>query len=125
VDIKITDEKKCIILLCSFPNSQDSLVVSIGSNTTTLVLEDVVASLLLEEVRRKNIEGSTKYDLVVKGQLIDRDEGKFLGRNFKSTGRSKSPVHSMRRCWKCGKAGHYKKDCESKVTKFSVGSDKK
>jgi hypothetical protein len=46
VDIKITKEEKCVILLCSFPDSWDSLVVAIWSNTTTLALEDVVASLL-------------------------------------------------------------------------------
>jgi hypothetical protein len=46
VDIKITEEEKCISLLCSFPDSWDSLVMAIGSNTTTLVLEDMVASLL-------------------------------------------------------------------------------
>jgi hypothetical protein len=34
--------------------------MDIGSNSTTLVLEDVVASLLSEEMRRKNMEGSTK-----------------------------------------------------------------
>jgi hypothetical protein len=37
VDIKITEEEKCIILLCSFPNSWDSLVMVIGSNSTKLV----------------------------------------------------------------------------------------
>jgi hypothetical protein len=39
VDIKIIDEEKCIILLCFFPDSWDSLVMDIGSNTTTLELE--------------------------------------------------------------------------------------
>jgi hypothetical protein len=48
VDIKITNEEKCIILLCSFPDSWDILVVAIGSNITTLVLEVVVASMLLK-----------------------------------------------------------------------------
>jgi hypothetical protein len=48
VDIKITKEEKCINLLCYFPYSWDSLVVVIGSNTTTLVLEDMVASLFPE-----------------------------------------------------------------------------
>ena len=67
MDIKITDEEKCIILSCSFPNSWDSLVMAIGSNSTTLVLEDVVTSLLLEEMRRKNMERSTKDALVVRG----------------------------------------------------------
>ena len=46
MDIKITDEEKCIILLCYFPDSWDSLVMAIGSNSTTLTLEDMVSSLL-------------------------------------------------------------------------------
>jgi hypothetical protein len=60
MDIKFTGEEKCIILLCYLPDSWDSLVMAIGSNTTTLMLEDVVAYLLSEEMRRKNMEGSTK-----------------------------------------------------------------
>jgi hypothetical protein len=39
IDIKISDEDKCISLLCSLPNSWDSLVVAIGSNTTSLNLD--------------------------------------------------------------------------------------
>lgn len=46
VDIKITKAEKCISLLCSLPNSWDSLVMAIGSNTTTLTLEYVVASMI-------------------------------------------------------------------------------
>jgi hypothetical protein len=34
--------------------------MAIGINSTTLALEDVVASILSEEMRRKNMEGSTK-----------------------------------------------------------------
>jgi hypothetical protein len=94
VDIKITDKEKCIILLCYFPNSWDILVMAIGSNTTTIMLEYVVTSLLSEEMRRKNMEGSTKDALVVRSQSVDRDKGKFSGRNFKSKGRSKSPFQS-------------------------------
>jgi hypothetical protein len=45
VDIKISDEDKCISLLCSLPYSWDSLVVAIGINTTTLSFSDVVSSL--------------------------------------------------------------------------------
>jgi hypothetical protein len=57
VDIKISDEDKCISLLCSLPDLWDSLVVDIGSNTTSLKFEEVVSSLLSEEMRRKNMEG--------------------------------------------------------------------
>jgi hypothetical protein len=78
VDIKFTKEEKYMILLCSFPDSWDSLVVAIGTNTTTLALEDVVASILSEEMGRKNMEGLTKYALVVRGQLVDKDKRKIL-----------------------------------------------
>jgi hypothetical protein len=51
VEIKISDEEKCISLLCSFPDSWDSMVMAIASNTTTLKFDEVVSSLLSEEMR--------------------------------------------------------------------------
>jgi hypothetical protein len=99
--------------------------VAIRSNTTTLALEDVVASLFSEEMRRKNMEGSTKDGLVVRGQPIERNKGKFSGRKSKLKGRSISPFQSTRRYWKCGKVGHYKKDCKSRAMEFNTGSEEK
>jgi hypothetical protein len=92
VDIKITEEEKCISLLCSLPDSCDSLVVDIGNNTTTPMLEDVVSSMLSEEMRRKNMEGSTKDALVVRGWQVDKDKKRLFDIKFKSKGRSKSSV---------------------------------
>ena len=57
VDIKISDEDKCFSLLCSLPDSWDSLVIAIGSNTTTLNFDDIVSTLLSEQLRRRNMEG--------------------------------------------------------------------
>jgi hypothetical protein len=94
MDINITNDEKCISLLCSLPDSWDNLVMAIGSNITTLVLEDLVASLLLEEMRRKNIEGSTKDAPVVIGRPIDIDTSKFSCRKFNSKGRYKYLVQS-------------------------------
>jgi hypothetical protein len=89
------------------------------------MIEDVVAYLLSEEMRRKNMEGSTKDALVVRGRLIDSDKGKLSGRNSKSKGRSKASVESTRRCWKCSKDGHYTNDCKSKVMEVNIVSDEK
>ena len=57
VDIKMLDEDKCINLLCSLPDLWDSLVIAIGSNTTTLNFDDIVLALLSEEMRWRNMEG--------------------------------------------------------------------
>jgi hypothetical protein len=48
VEIKISDEDKCIGLLFSLLDSWDSLVVAIGSNTTSLKFDEVVSSLFSE-----------------------------------------------------------------------------
>jgi hypothetical protein len=83
VDIKIIEEEKCITLLCSFSNSSDRLFMAIGINSPTLVLEYMIASLLSEEMRWKNMEGSTKDALMVRGQLGVIDRGKFPSRKYK------------------------------------------
>ena len=57
VDSKMEEEYKCITLSCSLPNFSDNLVVTIGSSTkSTLKFEDIVASLLSKEMRRKSME---------------------------------------------------------------------
>ena len=56
INIKISDEDKCITLLCSLPDSWYSLVIAIGSNATTLQFDEIVSSLLMKEMRRKNME---------------------------------------------------------------------
>jgi len=54
VGVKIEDEDHCMLLLCSLLDTWDHLVMAIGSTTTTFKMEDVVASLLLEEMQRKS-----------------------------------------------------------------------
>jgi len=56
VDIKISDEDKCISLLCSLLDLWDSLVIAIGSNATALQFDEIVLALLMEEMRQKHME---------------------------------------------------------------------
>ena len=51
--IKISDEDKCISLLCSLLDLWDSLVIAIGSNATALHFDEIVSSLLTEKMRWK------------------------------------------------------------------------
>eukprot|EP00253_Pinus_taeda_P031417 PITA_31417 len=92
VDIKVLDEDKCISLLCSLPDSSDSLVIAIGSNATSLQFDEIVSALLMEEMRRKN---------------MDNQNGK--------------PTKVV--CWKCGKEGHFRRECKSKAPDKGKGSD--
>eukprot|EP00253_Pinus_taeda_P004563 PITA_04563 len=60
VAFKISDEDKCISLLCSLPDSWDSLVIAISSNATALHFDEIVSSLLTKEMRRKNMESQNE-----------------------------------------------------------------
>ena len=52
VGIKMDKEDKCITLLCSLPDSQDNLIVAISSaSQATLKFDEIVSSLLSEEMR--------------------------------------------------------------------------
>jgi hypothetical protein len=91
--------------------------VAIGSNTTALKFDEVVSSLLSENMRRKNMEGQRKDTLFARGRSHERNRSKFSSGISKSKGRYKSSGKFVKVCWRCGKEGNYKKQCRSKVEK--------
>ena len=83
----------------------------IGSTTTTFKLEDVVSSLLSEEMQRKSFE-MAKEALVAHGRTIEK------GTKKDKKGKSKSPgKKSKAKCWNCGKPGHLRRDCKEEKKK--------
>src|SRR5271168_1900918 len=76
VDIKILDEDKCISLLCSLPDSWDSLVIEIGSNATALQFDEIVSALLMEKMRRKNMDNQNGDALSIRGWSQNRSKNK-------------------------------------------------
>jgi hypothetical protein len=79
VDINMEEEYKCITLLCSLPDSWDNLVVAIGSSTkSTLNFEDIVSSLLSEEMRRKFMENHSTDALSMRS-FRTKERGKYIG----------------------------------------------
>ena len=86
--------------------------MAIGSNNTTLKLDNVVATLFLEEMRWKNMEGWNLKEVSVRGRSIRKNKGKPSNGRYKSIEKLKS--RSTRRCWTCEKIEHYKKDYKSK-----------
>jgi len=110
--------------LCSLPDSWDSLVIAIGSNATALQFDEIVSSLLTEEMRRKNMESWNGDALFIRRQSQNRNKIRSSSRRSKSRGRSKYPGKPVKVvCWKCGKEGHYKMDCKSKSPDKGKGSN--
>jgi len=83
--------------------------VAIGSNTTTLKFDEVVSSLFSKEMRWKNMEGKITNTLFARGCSQERNRSKFSCGRSKFKGRYKSLGNFVKVCWRCGKAGHYKK----------------
>jgi hypothetical protein len=54
---------------------------------------------------------------LARGCSQERNISKFSSGISKSKGRYKSPKKFVKVCWRCGKEGHYKKQCRSKVEK--------
>jgi len=66
VDVKIDEEEKALILLSSLSESYDHIITIILYGKKTLILEEVMSTLLSNEIRkRSNQEEQTELDLLV------------------------------------------------------------
>ncbi|KAE8655249.1 hypothetical protein F3Y22_tig00117034pilonHSYRG01568 [Hibiscus syriacus] len=110
LDVKIEDEDRAMILLCSLPPSYEHMVTTLTYGKETINVEVITAALLAHNQRKQNAgENSQADSLYVKG---NRDRGRMLEkagsgkRNSRSKSRDKKTIH----CYKCKEAGHMKRD---------------
>ena len=96
--VKIDDEDRAILLLCSLPPSYEHLITTLTYGKETVELEDITAALLSYDMRKKNnVEEVTHGDgLLIKGEQ---------GRKGQEAGRKKK---KKVQCYKCKQWGHYK-----------------
>ncbi|KAE8681319.1 hypothetical protein F3Y22_tig00111330pilonHSYRG00089 [Hibiscus syriacus] len=111
LDVKIEDEDRAMILLCSLPSSYEHMVTTLTYGKETINVEEITAALLAHNQRKQNAGESSQADsLYVKG---NRDRGRkpekvgFGKRNSRSKSRDKKTIH----CYKCKEAGHMKRYC--------------
>ena len=80
VGIKMAEEDKCITLLCSLSDSWHNLIVAIGSaSQPTLKFDEIMSSLLKEEIRKKNMDSHIMDALFVRGHPQERYKNKGFG----------------------------------------------
>jgi hypothetical protein len=63
------------------------------------------------------MEGKSTNAFFARERSQERNRSKSSSGRYKSKGRYKSPRNFVKVCWRCGKEGHYKKQCRSKVEK--------
>lgn len=124
--VKLEEEDHCYTLLCSLPDSWDHLVMALGSTLVTFKMDDVVSSLLSEEMSRK-ASISEKEGLAIRGRSTERgkkndNKSDNKGRS-KPRGKSKTSNKSKEKCWNCDKSRHFCKDCKELKKKKKKGSD--
>ncbi|KAH9670611.1 hypothetical protein KPL70_017043 [Citrus sinensis] len=102
INVKIDDEDKAMILLCSLPSSYENLVDTLMYGRQTLAIGDVKEALSSKAAIKK--ETRDGEGLTARGRAESRETSK----NKKK--RSKSRPKNLK-CFHCHKEGHFKKDC--------------
>ncbi|KAH9647728.1 hypothetical protein KPL70_025300 [Citrus sinensis] len=112
----IEENERAELLLQSLPDSYDQLIINLTNNNPvdSLVFDDVAASVLNEESRRKNKENRQTSSQQAEALSMTRGRSTERGPSGSHNhGRSKSKSKKNVKCYNCGKKGHVKKECWS------------
>ncbi|KAH9668961.1 Integrase catalytic domain-containing protein [Citrus sinensis] len=116
----IEENERAELLLQSLPDSYDQLIINLTNNNPVegLVFDDVAASVLNEESRRKNKENRQASSQQAEALSVTRGRSTERGPSgSQNHGRSKSRSKKNVKCYNCGKKGHVKKECWSNQKK--------
>ena len=108
MNINLEDELQALFLLSSFPEIWETLVVSLSNYVPNGVvsIEQVSASILNEELRRRNAGTSSGESHALVSE--NRGRGKSRDKGHADKGRSKSRSRKDIVCYNCGEKGHFK-----------------
>ncbi|KAH9679836.1 hypothetical protein KPL71_026295 [Citrus sinensis] len=112
----IEENERAELLLQSLPDSYDQLIINLTNNNPveSLVFDDVAASVLNKESRRKNKENRQASSQQAEALSVTRGRSTERGPSgSQNHGRSKSRSKKNVKCFNCGKKGHVKKECWS------------
>ncbi|KAH9668177.1 hypothetical protein KPL70_021322 [Citrus sinensis] len=115
INVKIDDDDKAMILLCSLPSSYENLVDTLMYGRQTLAMGDVKEALSSKAAIKKETRDGEW--LTARGRTENRETSK----NKKK--RSKSRPKNLK-CFHCHKEGHFKKDCPEFKNKKNNAKEK-
>lgn len=148
MSVKIEDEDKAILLLCSPPDSFDNLITAMLIGKDTIKYEEVVVALRSNEMKHKLMKSNTSEVYVSNqsgGRIQSRGPVNRQGSNhrsgsrnsylnnrgrYNSNSRSSSRSNSqargsnnnyVRKCFNCGKPGHIARFCRAPKRNYDRG----
>src|SRR5450759_1681266 len=128
----LSDERKALHMLSSLPSSYQSLSrVLLHRDRKTITYNEVVSALLTDDLQQKLVMSSQRT--TSSGAALNVNRGRSQTRTEEGDKRSKSRSKSKGKSldkktmvyWKCGKAGHMKKNCQSKAKDSSSANGAK
>ncbi|GKD47751.1 gag-pol polyprotein [Tanacetum coccineum] len=122
---KIDSQERVEILLQSLPDSYDQVIINLTSNVLSdyLVFDDIAAAILEEENRRNNKEDKQTSSRQVEALVVTRGRSMEPGSSMSHNhGKSKTGKKNNFKCFKCGKPGHFRKDCRGLNTSYPQGN---
>ncbi|KAK3039796.1 hypothetical protein RJ639_027109 [Escallonia herrerae] len=130
VAFNISKKKTTAAVMKALEKFWNNLVTTVSNSTIsgTLTLNDVVSSVMNDEMRRKTIGDGISSTTTLSVESRGRQNNKQNNRgrsptSGRSRGKSKSKGKTIV-CWNCNMEGHKKNDCTELKKKKGAGEDK-